>query len=60
MPTEVPKEKYPEMDWQAADKVAAWKVFKCCMKVISVADQVPAERQYALILVVGGDEAFNH
>ena len=25
-----------------------------------MADQVPLERQYALILVVGGDEAFNH
>ena len=30
------------------------------MKVIFVADQVPPERQYALILVVGGDKAFNH
>ena len=30
------------------------------MKVISVADQVPAKRQYVLILVVGGDEAFSH
>ena len=48
------------MDWRTADKVATWKVFKHCMKVISVADQVPAERQYALILVVGGDEEFNH
>ena len=25
-----------------------------------MANQVPAERQYALILVSGGDEAFNH
>ena len=24
----VPREKYPEMNWRAADKVAAWKVFK--------------------------------
>ena len=55
----VPREKYPEMNWQAADKVAAWEVFKHCMKVIFMADQVPANRQYALILVVGGDEAFN-
>ena len=30
------------------------------MKVIFVADQVPEERQYGLILVVGGDEAYNH
>ena len=29
------------------------------MKVIFVADQVPEERQYALILVTGGDEAYN-
>ena len=28
-------------------------------KVIFVADQVPEERQYALILVAGGDEAYN-
>ena len=59
MPAAVPREKYPEMDWRAADKVATWKVFKHYMKVIFVADQVPAERQYALILVAGGDEAFN-
>ena len=29
------------------------------MKVIFVADQVPEERQWALILVAGGDEAYN-
>ena len=56
MPAAVPREKYPEMDWRAANKLA---IFKHRMKVIFVADQVPAERQYALILVVGGDEAFN-
>ena len=55
----VPREKYPEMYWRAADKMATWKVFKRHMKVIFVADQVPKERQYALILVAGGDEAFN-
>ena len=55
----VPREKYPEMDWRAADKVATWKLFKQCMKVIFMADQVPEERQYALILVVGGDETYN-
>ena len=32
---------------------------KCCMKVIFMTNQVSAERQHALILVVGGDEAFN-
>ena len=47
------------MDWRAADKVAAWKLFKRQMKVIFMADQVPEERQYALILVAGGDEAYN-
>ena len=60
MPAAVPREKYPEMDWRAADKVAAWKVVKHCMKVIFMADQVPEDRQYALILVAGGDKAFNH
>ena len=60
MPAAAPREKYLEMDWRAADKVATWKVFKCHMKVIFMADQVPKERQYALILVAGGDEAFNH
>ena len=29
------------------------------MKVILVADQIPEERQWALILVVGGEEAYN-
>ena len=55
----VPREKYPEMDWRAANKVATWKLFKHCMKVIFMADQVPKERQYALILVAGGDKAYN-
>ena len=47
------------MNWRAADKVAAWKVFKRRMEVIFVADQIPEERQGALILVAGGDEAYN-
>ena len=55
----VPREKYPEMNWRAADKVAAWKLFKQQMNVIFVADQIPEERQWALILVAGGDEAYN-
>ena len=55
----IPREKYPEMNWRAADKVAAWKVFKRRMEVIFVADQIPEERQWALILVAGGDEAYN-
>ena len=59
MPT-VPREKYPEINWRAADKVAAWRAFKRQMNVIFVADQVPEERQWALILVTGGDEAYNH
>ena len=46
------------MNWRAADKVAAWKVFKRRMEVIFVADQIPEERQWALILVAGGDEAY--
>ena len=48
------------MNWRAADKVAAWKLFKRRMNVIFVADQIPEERQWALILVAGGDEAYNH
>ena len=55
----VPREKYPEMNWRAADKVAAWKTFKRHMNVIFMADQIPEERQWALILVAGGDEAYN-
>ena len=55
----VPREKYPEMNWRAADMVATWKVFKWRMEVIFVADQIPEERQWALILVAGGDEAYN-
>ena len=30
------------------------------MNVIFVADQIPEERQWALILVAGGDKAYNH
>ena len=55
----IPREKYPEMNWRAADKVAACKVFKWEMEVIFVADRIPEERQWALILVAGGDEAYN-
>ena len=55
----IPREKYPEMNWRAADKVATWKIFKRRMEVIFVADQIPEERQWALILVAGGDEAYN-
>ena len=55
----VPREKYPEMNWRAADKVAAWRAFKWRMNVIFMADQVPEERQWALLLVAGGDEAYN-
>ena len=47
------------MNWRVADKVAAWKVFRRRMEVIFVADQIPEERQWALILVAGGDEAYN-
>ena len=56
----VPRVKYPEMDWRVADKVATWRQFRHRMEVIFVADQVPEERQYALILVAGGDKAYNH
>ena len=56
----VPREKYPELNWRAADKVAAWRAFKQRMNVIFMADQVPEERQWALILVAGGEEAYNH
>ena len=55
----IPRDKYLEMDWRAADKVAAWRLFKQRMTVIFVADQVAQERQWALILVAGGDEAYN-
>ena len=55
----VPREKYLEMNWRAADKVATWRAFKWRMNVIFVADQVPEERQWVLILVAGGDEAYN-
>ena len=55
----VPREKYLEMNWRAADKVATWKLFMQQMNVIFVADQIPEERQWALILVAGGDKAYN-
>ena len=55
----IPWEKYPEMNWRAPDKVATWKLFRWRMEVIFMADQVPEERQWALILVAGGNEAHN-
>ena len=33
--------------------------FQAGMEVIFMADQIPEERQWALILVAGGDEAYN-
>ena len=51
------REKYLEMDWRVADKAATWKLFKCHMKVIFMADQVPEERQYTLM--TGGDKVYN-
>ena len=59
MPT-VPREKYPEMEWRAPDKVTAWRQFRRRMEVVFVADQVAEDRQWALILVAGGNEAYNH
>ena len=56
----VPRDKYLEMNWRRADKVATWKTFKRGMNVMFVADQIPEERQWALILVAGGDKAYNH
>ena len=55
-----PRDRYPEMDWQAVDKVATWRIFKKKMEIIFVADSTPMERRYAIVLVVLGDEAFNH
>ena len=59
MPGAVTREKYPDMEWRAADKVATWRQFRRWMEVIFMADQVAKERQWALILVAGGDEAYN-
>ena len=55
-----PKGEVSGDEWRAADKVAAWKVFKWQMEVIFVAGQIPEERLWALILVAGGEEAYNH
>ena len=54
-----PPERYPEMDWRAVDKVAAWRIFKRKMTIIFIADGIPLEQQYAKVLVAGGNEAFN-
>ena len=53
------REKYLEMDWRVADKIAAWRKFKHHMEVIFLAHQLPEEGQYALILVAGDKEAYN-
>ena len=57
--SKVPVDRYPDMDWRAVDKVAAWKVFKKKMTIIFIADGTPLQQQYAKVLVAGGDEAFN-
>ena len=45
--------------WEQQTRWLQWKVFKRRMEVIFVADQIPEERQWALILVAGGNEAYN-
>ena len=47
------------MQWRAPDKVTAWRQIRRQMEVIFVADQVAVDRQWALILVAGGNEAYN-
>ena len=54
-----PIDRYPEMDWRAVDKVAAWRVFRRKMTIIFIADGIPMEQRYAKVLVAGGNEAFN-
>ena len=43
----VPRKKYVEMNWRAADKMETWKQCKHCMNVIFMADNSPKVRQYA-------------
>ena len=52
-------DRYPEMDWRAVDKVAAWCIFKKKMTIYFIADGTLKEQQYAKVLVAGGDEAMN-
>ena len=52
-------DRYPEMDWRAVDKVAAWRLFKKKMTIYFIADGTPKEQQYAKVLVSGCDEAMN-
>ena len=54
-----PKGEVSEDELESSRQGGAWKVFKRRMEVIFVADQIPEERQWALILVAGGDEAYN-
>ena len=54
----VPREKYPEMNWRAADKVAAWKTFKRRMKHdLRGRPDTRGEASGALILVAGGGQS---
>ena len=57
--SKVPVDRYPDMDWRAVDKVAAWRIFKKEMTIIFIAEGTLIEQHYAKVLVVGGDEAFN-
>ena len=54
-----PKGEVSGDELESSRQGSTWKVFKRRMEVIFVADQIPEERQWALILVAGGDEAYN-
>ena len=56
----VPRDMYIQMDWWVVDKLAVWMIFRKKMEIILVADSTPMDIRYAIVLVAGGDEAFNH
>ena len=48
--------KMPTMDWQVGDKLTTWKEYRCWLKVVLEANEVPDKAQYAHMISNSGDE----
>ena len=56
MTLHIPADQAPKMDWEAEDKLTAFKWYKDKLKLFFEANQIAKERQYAFILLNSGDE----
>ena len=48
------------MVWQADDKLTGWKEYRCQMEVILKVNKVPDKAQYAHIINIAGNKAWDH